>query len=71
LEIDDPLGIEFALWWIGMSYKEISLALKGAGIKPSSERQIGTNVREALKEIERKTGMKPKVVKSIRNSNII
>jgi hypothetical protein len=70
IEIDDPCGPEFALWYLGLSCTEIGLTLLAAGLKPTKRRWVEENIRKTCKEIERKTGITPQALRILRDENL-
>jgi len=60
VQVDEELGMEFALWWMGLTVREISLALKAAAFKRKRATSTGTVSKRltfAFEEIRIKTGI--------------
>jgi hypothetical protein len=59
VDIDDALGLDFALWWQGVTIEDISQALKKANLKgyPHSPHSVLNRLNAAYSELERKTGI--------------
>ena len=70
VEIDDPQGIVFALWFMGMEYPEIYLTLKTAGFFQAGLRRITRDMHQAFRDIRRKTGLHQKVVRMLREKHV-
>lgn len=70
IEIDDPQGIVFALWFLGMSLPEIVIALKAAGIKPAGINRVSEDMHQAFRDIRMRTGLHHRVVRLLRDKYI-
>jgi hypothetical protein len=59
MQVDDYLGLEFALWWQGCSIRDISLTIKLAKLKTltHSPKNVTKKLHAAFIELERKTGI--------------
>ncbi len=65
IELNDALGSEFALWWLGMTYDMIAAnkAIMGKAMHPNT---VAKRMRNAFKLIQDLTGMSPADVKACR-----
>lgn len=59
IEIDDSLGLDFALWWQGVTVRNISNTLKKAKLKnyPYCTHSVQKRLHAAFRELEIKTGL--------------
>ena len=59
VDIDDQLGLDFALWWQGVSIRDISSTLRKAHLHkyPHSPQSVQKRLDAAFSELYRKTGL--------------
>lgn len=67
ISMDDQLGTEFSLWWMGYEYTEISHLLLLAGVKGTSRATIQRRMNQAFNSVQEFYSLNRPEIKKIRN----